>query len=185
MMIYNNNYAITLGYIMEKICTKCKQIMDISFFSKDKYKKSGYRTACKQCSNIEYKKFQTSDGYIKRLEKAKESRLHIKQINPIAVWAHDVYHNAKARAKKSGIEFSITKQWVIDNAVKNCPLLGVELIYGAEKSKSKSASIDRKDSARGYTSDNCKIISFKANRIKSNGSLAEIQLLAQNLSKYY
>lgn len=185
MMTYNNKYAILLGVFMDKICGKCKKLLDISLFSKDKYQKSGYRRVCKSCSSLEFQQFQSTDGYKKRLAKSKEKRAFIKKTNPIMIWAHDVFHNAKKRSKDYGIEFSITKEWLVKNAPSQCPLLGVNLKYNTKKSEPNTASIDRKDSTKGYTSDNCKIISFKANRIKNNATLSEIQLLAQNLSLYY
>jgi hypothetical protein len=46
-------------------------------------------------------------------------------------------------------------------------------------------TVDRKDSNKGYTMDNCWIISAKANRMKTNASTREIELLASNLSKMY
>jgi hypothetical protein len=39
-------------------------------------------------------------------------------------------------------------------------------------------SVDRIDNSRGYTHDNIVIVSFKANRLKSNASIEELQRLA-------
>ena len=186
MMSYNNYYVITLEEIMEKLCSKCKQVLDIVLFSTDKYQKSGYRTACKKCSATEFKNYKVKNpvSYLKRLANVKHKRATAKETSPIQVWAHTAFHNAKARAKKLDIEFSLTKEWLIDNAPTHCPLLGNELTYNAETSVPNCASIDRVDSLRGYTQDNCKIISFKANRIKSNATLEEIEILARNLRGY-
>lgn len=185
-MSYNNYYVITLGEIMEKVCSKCKQVLDIVLFSIDKYQKSGYRTACKKCSALEFKKYKLKNpsSYLKRLITAKQKRANTKENNPIQAWSYTAYHNAKGRAKKLGISFDLTKEWLITNASTHCPLLGIELIYNAETSVPNCASIDRVDSLRGYTLDNCKIISFKANRIKSNATLEEIEILAHNLRGY-
>jgi hypothetical protein len=168
-----------------KICSKCKQEKSSLFFSKDKYKKSGYRSACKECSALEFKKFQNSNGYIKRLKKQIATRKIEKQTDPISRWASMAIANAKRRAKQLGVEFKITKDWLMLNAVTHCPLLEVPLDYGSTISASKSASIDRKDSKKGYTPENCKIISFKANRIKSNATIEELNLFSKNLETYY
>ena len=72
----------------------------------------------------------------------------------------------------------------ISNAPVKCPLLGTELVYNADKSVENTASVDRKNSAQGYTVENCKIISCKANRIKSNASINEITLLVKNMEYY-
>jgi hypothetical protein len=171
---------------MKKLCSKCKQLLDVALFSIDKYQKSGYRTACKECSALEFKnyKLKNSSSYFKRLVKSKQKRAATKENNPIQAWSHTAYHNAKARAKKLGISFDLTKERLVTNAPTHCPLLGIELIYNAETSVPNCASIDRVDSLKGYTQDNCKIISFKANRIKSNATLEEIEILARNLRSY-
>jgi hypothetical protein len=165
-------------------CNGCKTDLPINLFSKDKSRACGVRYKCKACSAIEFAKFKNSDGYVKRLVKANQQRIDLKQNNPIKRWAHVAFHNAKKRAGQTNAEFTITKDWLMDNAVQYCPLLDVELIYNASKSTPNTASVDRKDPARGYTPDNCKVISFKANRIKSNASNEEIALLAQRLTKY-
>lgn len=169
---------------MEKECTKCGVMLSLDFFSKDKHKASGYRSACKNCSSAEFQKFKRSTNYLTRLEKCKTNRKTKKTNDPISIWAHDIFHNAKYRAKRNGIEFSITKEWVAMSAVKICPLLEIELDYGASKSCDESASIDRIDSSKGYTPENCKIISFKANRIKSNATLQDLQKIAKNMAAY-
>jgi len=167
-----------------KLCSKCKLDLPVENFSKDKAQKSGLRCACKLCSAKEFKAFKTSPGYTKRLHSNNTHREKLKQEAPIKSWAHTAFHAAKQRAKKNNREFTITKLWVEENAPIICPLLNVTLIYNADRSTANTASLDRKDSAKGYTPENCKIISFKANRIKSNASLEEIALLASNLERY-
>jgi hypothetical protein len=186
MMTYNIYKVIALGGIIEKICSKCKQLLDTALFSIDKYQKSGYRTVCKKCSALEFKNYRLKNpgSYLKRLVIAKQKRAGTKKNNPIQAWSHTAYHNAKGRAKKLDIDFGLTKEWLTANAPTHCPLLGIELTYTAETSVPNCASIDRVDSLKGYTQDNCKIISFKANRIKSNATLEEIEILARNLHSY-
>jgi len=170
---------------MFKTCSRCNESYRETFFSKDKYKKDGLRSACKACSSKEFAKFKQSEGYTKRLTKCNEARAELKQANPKELWARTVMGNAKQRAKHLGVEFNITKEWLINNAVDKCPLLELELLYSADKSEDRSASIDRIDSNKGYTIDNCKVISFKANRLKNNAELHELQMLVKNLREYY
>jgi hypothetical protein len=171
---------------MEKVCSKCKQLLDLSLFSIDKYQKSGYRTACKKCSALEFKRYKSEnpESYVRRLVNTKQKRFELKETNPIKVWAHTNYHNAKSRAKKLGLEFDLSKKWLEENAPTHCPLLGIELTYNAIKSEFNCASIDKVNSSKGYTRDNCKIISFKANRIKSDASIKELEILVRNLRNY-
>jgi len=167
-----------------RACSKCKLELPIEKFSKDKYQKSGYRTACKECSKLEFQKFKETSGYQERLRKKTSKRILEKIVSPKTIWAYDVFYNAKARAKKNGLQFNLTIEQLVEMAVDVCPLLEIDLTYSDQKSKDSSASIDRIDSSLGYTKDNCMIISFKANRIKNNANLAEILTIAKNLVRY-
>lgn len=44
-----------------------------------------------------------------------------------------------------------------------------------------SYSLDRIDSSKGYIKGNVWVIPFKANRIKSDATLEELELIAKNL----
>lgn len=169
---------------MEKICTKCKSCKPFEQFSKDKYKPTGYRTACKACSAKEFASYAKKPFYQERLGKYKTNRKQRKQDNPQRAWALNAINSAKARSKKLGVEFAITKEWLLSILVDVCPLLGVELDYSATTSHACCASLDRKDSSKGYTVDNCKVISFKANRIKTNATPEEIVRLASAIMDY-
>ena len=87
---------------------------------------------------------------------------------------------ARSRSKKSGLEFDITEDDIDIPDV--CPLLNIPLFVGEGRKsvKSNSASLDRIDSSRGYTKDNVWIISFKANTMKSNSTLDEFVMMAEN-----
>ena len=172
--------------VMEKtkICLGCCRDLSVKLFSKDKYRKDGLRYKCKECSAKEFSSYKETNNYLERLERTKQKRKDTKEVNPIKVWAHTVFHGAKARSKKLNLEFDITKEWIIQNAPTHCPLLGIELNFASDRSSWDSASIDRIDSNIGYIKSNCKIISFKANRIKSNATADELELIALNIRKY-
>jgi hypothetical protein len=79
---------------------------------------------------------------------------------------------AKQRAKRDGTPFSITTDDI--KLVKKCPVLGIELTYGMSRQGDSSPSMDRIVPDKGYVPGNVAIISMKANRLKSNGTLDEI-----------
>jgi hypothetical protein len=59
-----------------------------------------------------------------------------------------------------------------------CPVLGTPMIYGNEGIRQdNSASIDRYDSTKPYEPGNVAIISWRANRIKNDGTLEEHERL--------
>jgi hypothetical protein len=60
----------------------------------------------------------------------------------------------------------------------HCPILGVELDWFAEYRKENSPSIDRINPKEGYIPGNVQIISWRANRIKNDGTAEEHQKIA-------
>jgi len=92
---------------------------------------------------------------------------------------YKMFHNAQHRAKRKGIPFTIT----IDDIVipETCPLLGISLVSTNDKRDPRNPSLDQKEPGKGYTPDNIWVISSRANWIKSDASLQELQTLVENL----
>ncbi len=66
----------------------------------------------------------------------------------------------------------------------HCPILGIELVYGAQGPVCEAAaSIDRVDSRFGYVKGNVQVISMRANRIKSDATPEEMMKLAVYMAK--
>ena len=83
--------------------------------------------------------------------------------------------SAKARAKKRGIEFAIDLADII--IPDNCPIFGMPLAKKAGERSDCSPSLDRIDPAKGYVKENVWVISWRANHLKSNASLDELETL--------
>lgn len=64
-----------------------------------------------------------------------------------------------------------------------CPLLGVRLVTKNTEMRPNSPTLDRILPEKGYTKDNVWVISARANTIKNDASLEELQLLTRNLEK--
>lgn len=90
----------------------------------------------------------------------------------------------KFRTKKNQVK---TWDWTIkfSDIVWNttCPILGIPLNYYAEGRQEDSPSFDRINSNVGYVQGNVQIISWRANRIKNNGTSKEHFLIAEHLKK--
>lgn len=87
------------------------------------------------------------------------------------------YFRKKANAVSAGHEFNIPFghiEWV-----PTCPILGLELDYFAEKTQENSPSFDRIDPSKGYVTGNVLIVSWRANRIKNDGTSEEHERIAQ------
>lgn len=92
--------------------------------------------------------------------------------------------NAKIRAKRAGLPCTINVLDVMGIVVDTCPLLGLSLIYATGKIHDHSPTLDRKICERGYTKDNIAVISHRANRLKSDSTVEELQTLLKNLINY-
>lgn len=85
----------------------------------------------------------------------------------------------KSKCKTRNILFDIT---VDDIRIPEfCPILGIKLEYnggrGRKVSKDNSPSIDRVKPELGYSKGNVVVISNKANKLKTNATLAEMKQL--------
>ena len=94
---------------------------------------------------------------------------------------------ARGRAKRRGLEFSIT----IDDILipERCPVIGVILDRillneGRKRTPNPCApSLDRIDPSKGYIKGNVRVISWRANNLKSNGTLDEFIAIVADLKK--
>ena len=85
----------------------------------------------------------------------------------------------KARCKRLGVNFSLPIDWLYKNTPETCPVLNIPLVRGSHKdSKDNFPSVDRLVPKLGYTPENCRVISNRANQIKSNASVEELRSIA-------
>lgn len=77
--------------------------------------------------------------------------------------AVNLLYAAKHRAEKRNLSFDLTLQWIIDRLKEPCPMTGVDfdLIVKGNNYLTRSPyspSIDRIDPAKGYTTNNCRLV---------------------------
>ena len=147
-----------------KFCSICKKEKNDTDFYKAKNIKGGLRSACKECR----KKYNRTP---KEAKKWYDNHLESHLVSL-----------AKQRAKKKNIVFDLKPKDII--IPDKCPLLGISLYRGSREKNGNSPSIDRIDAKKGYTKSNVWIISKKANRIKTNATIEEIERVAYNLREY-
>lgn len=86
-------------------------------------------------------------------------------------------HGAKYRAKRYGLAFDLE---LLDVVIpKVCPVLGIPLRLGVGKPQDNSPTIDRLDSSKGYVKGNVAVISYRANRLKNDGTADEHERIAK------
>lgn len=83
---------------------------------------------------------------------------------------------AKQRARRKDVPYGLRRQDLV--IPTHCPVLGIPLVIGAKRSDA-SPSLDRIDPVQGYVTGNVRVISDRANRLKGDRSLSEIQALSQ------
>lgn len=88
-----------------------------------------------------------------------------------------MFSTAKARAKAKGIPFTITLDHL--KLPANCPALGIPLDFSPGQASDFSPSLERVVPGWGYVPGNVVIISNRANRIKNDASIAELQAITE------
>jgi len=82
----------------------------------------------------------------------------------------------KARGSRITLKFSDLKY------PTHCPILGIKLNYFNTSRKDNSVSIDRINNNKGYVKNNIQILSWRANRLKSDGTINEHIKIAKFLN---
>ena len=96
--------------------------------------------------------------------------------------AYAVYHNAKDRAKRKGIVFSLSLQDIVVPEI--CPVLGIKLVRGKHGMQGNSPSLDRIKLTSGYVRGNVAVISFRANRLKSDAKIWEVKKILKYMRSH-
>jgi transcriptional regulator with XRE-family HTH domain len=90
-------------------------------------------------------------------------------------WLYIMFARATRRAQEKGVPFD--KLCPSLELPDVCPVLGIPLEYWGRRGKpsSNSPSLDRIVPALGYTASNLRVISHRANALKSNATLDEMR----------
>jgi hypothetical protein len=169
-------------------CTKCLRDLSPDEFHRCSAVKSGRVAVCKKCVHLHYyvpnRSQHASNKKAHRAtpqgrEKEREWQRNRRRAHPIT----RLLQEARARAKKKGLEFNLQKEDIVIPAV--CPILGIPLFPNKSKGACEnSPSIDRVNSAAGYIKGNVVVISWRANRIKSNARLDELEKIVEFYRKW-
>jgi len=88
---------------------------------------------------------------------------------------------AKKRAKLLNVPFDLSESDVV--IPSHCPVLGIPIVIGTKGFSPNSPSLDRIVCESGYVKGNVAVISLRANKIKSDATLEELQLVVKWLSR--
>lgn len=170
-----------------KSCIKCNKLKSLVAFYINRENKDNRSDICKACTYEATEKKCSRCGIIKQL---KEFDKNIRQkygVTPHCTKCEkkdrlkrkfddkekELLRAAKGRARNKLLDFDLELTDII--IPKKCPVLGTPLKLNFGKVGHTSPTIDRIDSSKGYTKDNICIISHRANTLKSNGTLEELE----------
>lgn len=138
--------------------------------------------------NREERLKKANDYYKNNKEKVKEYQQDFRSTEESKEYQHEwrkknierrILLGAQNRAKKKNIECSLVLEDIIIPDL--CPILGIQLKKDNKgHAQDSSPSIDRIDSKKGYIKNNIRIISFRANTIKNNATIEELELVLKD-----
>jgi hypothetical protein len=94
-------------------------------------------------------------------------------------WDRHVLRRARTRAKNKGLPFNIDQSDIVIPDI--CPVLGIPIDRQLENMNDNSPSLDRIRPSLGYVKGNIRVISQRANRLKCDGTAAEMLLIHKDL----
>ena len=109
--------------------------------------------------------------------KIRETRNNVLRESSKAEWVRNnpekrMCAKIRSRCKRFNIYFDIKPEDLM--IPENCPVLGIPL---DSSSSDNVPSVDRFDPSKGYTPDNVNVISNRANSLKNNATVEEIEQL--------
>lgn len=161
---------MTFADATTKRCWKCARDLSISRFNKNRSKSSGLSAECKECVAA-YNKQHVANN----IEYYQEYRAAKRQ-DKIAWY---LFLECRTRAKRNGLDFNLDPEDI--SVPKTCPVFGFELRprQKGDGNRDLSPSVDRIDTSLGYIKGNVQVISYLANRMKSNASSEQLAQFAR------
>jgi len=164
----------------------CRVVKPLESYYKHKRHRDGHVRVCIPCQTAKGREYNRTHSEEKRISTIKWRKAH-----PVKY----LVNKARARCRRNGMEFNITADDLPWPDV--CPLLGIPVLpcganFGRGKNKpwlgprtftDGTASIDRIDSSKGYVRGNVWIISWKANQLKQDATLAQLESIVAGLKK--
>ena len=143
------------------------------FISRD----GGFMKICKLCG-LAKEKFQKNrhgnPGSVCTTCRSKQHSAYYRK-HPVIY----LLNACRQRCRQQRLPYNLTKEDII--IPEYCPVLGVKLEHGTKPFCDNSPSIDRIYPEKGYIKGNVVVISWRANRLKSDASLKELEYVVNRL----
>jgi hypothetical protein len=181
-----------------KKCSVCSIEKPLTDFHFDRQGRYGVSGRCKLCkSELAARLYQENKEHIKQKqnayrksnpEKIKEKHKNYaeKLMGTKEGHIQMLFKTHRDRARRKGLPFNITREYLESIAPENCPILGVKLGWAERKGyahKYNCPSLDRIIPELGYVKGNVMWLSFRANVMKNDASFSELHQFADWVKK--
>jgi len=143
-----------------KVCSCCKKVKPVSEFSRSRTSNSGLNSRCKPCDTAAVSKWRRENRARYLKYSAASSARYVVTTHGRAI---TMLRRVQYRAAERDWQCDLDYEWIkaaLD--VGCCQVTGIPFdLIGKDKGKNASPwapSIDRIDSNKGYTKDNCRVV---------------------------
>ncbi len=110
-------------------------------------------------------------------DRIRQTRNNVVNNSRLSKWVREnpkkrMMAQVKSRCKRKNVFFDLVPEDV--EIPTHCPVFGIPL---DKRDPDHHPSLDRFDNTKGYTKDNVNVISFRANHLKNDATIEEIQAL--------
>lgn len=130
--------------------------------------------SCGKCTLEQATKWRKENGNKQKLNRARKDWAKKNTVKSLL-------QSCRKSAKKRGLEYNLKPGDIV--IPERCPILGIPLLRGSVNSPN-NPSIDRVDPSVGYVKSNVRVISYRANRLKSDASIEELKALVAYVEKH-
>lgn len=171
-----------------KACRKCEEVKPLEDFNLSSSARDGRQAYCRLCSRAVHKtRYQAISETCRA---ARRDRYHANRRAEIAAVQADRRKNpevymlraARSRARLQGVPFALTPEDI--TIPERCPVLGIPMAPSEGRARAGSPSLDKIIPALGYVPGNVAVISHRANQIKNNATLDELEAVTAWLARH-
>lgn len=120
----------------------------------------------------------------KKYRENNQEEVRARRIRDNSNYPARIHSRVKSRALRTGVAFNIDRSDIV--IPEHCPVLGIRLDPAIGKGSGfhdNSPSLDRIKPELGYTKGNVRVISARANLLKSNATVEELEKVLEDLRR--